>query len=105
MANILKVTPTEVNEKARAITTVKEHIETVLHDLDGRINTMVSSEWIGDAGNAYQNQFVLLYNQVIRSLDVIQQHANNLSQAANRYAEIESDQVSTNTGLDATNIF
>lgn len=80
-------------------------MDSLLRDLDTRISTMVTSEWIGDAGNAYQNQFVVLYNQVIRSLDVIQQHANNLSQAANRYAEIENEQITTSSGLDSTNIF
>ncbi len=105
MANILKVTPIEVNDKAKQITTTKETMETLLQELEGRISTMVSNEWVGEAGSAYYNQFIILYNQVIKSLDVIQQHANNLSAAANRYSEIESDQINTAIGLDSTNIF
>ena len=105
MANVLKVTPQEVNEKAKAITVVKERMENLLTELDGRIKMMNTEDWIGDAGSAYGNQFVLLYNQVIRSMDTVQQYANNLSQAANRYAELESTQTSTAGSLDSTGIF
>ena len=105
MASILKVTPMEVNEKAKAITNVKENMDSMLQQLDQRIKSMVSNDWIGDAGKSYENQFVVLYNQVISALDTIQQHANNLSQAANRYAEAENEQITSATGLDASNIF
>lgn len=105
MANILKVTPAEVNEKAKNITSIKTNMEATLKNLNDRISTMVSESWVGDAGNAYQNQFVVLYNQVIRSLDTIQQHANNLSQAASRYSDIENEQITAATNLDATDIF
>lgn len=79
MANVLRVTPQEVNEKAKAITAVKARMEDLLTELDGRIKTMNTEDWIGDAGSTYGNQFVLLYNQVIRSMDTVQQYANNLS--------------------------
>lgn len=105
MANVLKVTPQEVNEKARAITAVKDRMESLLAELDGRIKTMNAEDWIGDAGNTYGNQFVLLYNQVIRSMDTVQQYANNLSHAANRYAELESAQTNAAGSLDSTGIF
>lgn len=105
MANVLKVTPQEVNEKAKAITAVKGRMENLLTELDGRIKTMNAEDWIGDAGSSYGNQFVLLYNQVIRSMDTVQQYANNLSHAANRYAELESTQASTAGSLDSTGIF
>ena len=99
------VTPQEVNEKAKAITAVKARMEDLLTELDGRIKTMNTEDWIGDAGSTYGNQFVLLYNQVIRSMDTVQQYANNLSHAANRYAELESTQASTAGSLDSTGIF
>ena len=94
MANVLRVTPQEVNEKAKAITAVKARMEDLLTELDGRIKTMNTEDWI-----------VLLYNQVIRSMDTVQQYANNLSHAANRYAELESTQASTAGSLDSTGIF
>ena len=105
MANVLRVTPQEVNEKAKAITAVKARMEDLLTELDGRIKTMNTEDWIGDAGSTYGNQFVLLYNQGIRSMDAVQQYANNLSHAANRYAELESTQASTAGSLDSTGIF
>ena len=40
MANVLRVTPQEVNEKAKAITAVKARMEDLLTELDGRIKTM-----------------------------------------------------------------
>ena len=105
MAYVGRVTPQEVNEKAKAITAVKARMEDLLTELDGRIKTMNTEDWIGDAGSTYGNQFVLLYNQVIRSMDTVQQYANNLSHAANRYAELESTQASTAGSLDSTGIF
>ena len=38
-------------------------------------------------------------------MDTVQQYANNLSHAANRYAELESTQASTAGSLDSTGIF
>ena len=105
MANILKVTPEEVSEKAKAISTVKESMESLLNDLNSRIGGMVQSDWIGNAGSAYENQFLVLYNQIIKSLDVIQQHANNLSQAAARYQDSENERVTNIGALDSTDIF
>lgn len=105
MANILKVTPQEVTEKAKAITAVKDNMETLLTELDARIKTMTAEDWIGNAGTAYENQFVLLHNQVIRAMETVQTHANNLAEAASKYAELESDQASTASNLDSTNIF
>ena len=105
MPNILKVTPEEVNEKARQITALKEQMDQLLSDLSGRIRQMVQNDWIGNAGDAYENQFVVLEGQVVKSLDVIQQHANNLSEAANKYQEMENNHVTTVSSLDATDIF
>ena len=51
MANVLRVTPQEVNEKAKAITAVKARMEDLLTELDGRIKTMNTEDWIGDAGS------------------------------------------------------
>ena len=56
MANVLRVTPQEVNEKAKAITAVKARMEDLLTELDGRIKTMNTEDWIGDAGSTYGNQ-------------------------------------------------
>ena len=105
MANILKVTPQEVTEKAKAITSVKSNMENLLTELNSRIKAMTSEDWIGNAGTAYENQFFLLYNQVIRAMDTIQTHANNLSTAASKYAELENSQAATASNLDSTDIF
>ena len=105
MANILKVTTQEVTEKAKTITAVKDNMDTLLTELNSRIKAMTSEDWIGSAGAAYENQFVLLYNQVIRAMETVQTHANNLAEAAAKYAELENDQASTASNLDSTNIF
>ena len=44
MANILKVTPQEVTEKAKAITSVKSNMENLLTDLNSRIRAMTSED-------------------------------------------------------------
>ena len=51
------------------------------------------------------NQFIHVYNQSITALDTLQQHANNLAQAASRYSELEDAQISEATNLDSTEIF
>lgn len=105
MANILKVTPSEVNGTAEKITTARDSMEALLNELNNKINNMVANDWVSNAGQTYENQFVALYNQVVRALDTIQQHANNLSQAATLYAENENDQATTVTNLDASGVF
>jgi len=105
MANKLLVTPEEVNEKAKAISSVRERMADLLTEINSRINTMVEQDWIGTAGSAYGNQFVILYNQVVKALDTIQTHANNLSAAAEAYATLENEQGAAATALDASDIF
>ena len=92
----LLVTPSEVNEKAKEVTNIKETMLTHLDSIKTRIQNLTESDWVGAAGVAYQNQF---------TLETLQQHANNLSRAANSYAELESTQVSEAQSLDASSIF
>ena len=99
----LLVTPSEVNEKAKEVTNIKETMLTHLDSIKTRIQNLTESDWVGAAGVAYQNQFT--YNQAIIALETLQQHANNLSRAANSYAELESTQVSEAQSLDASSIF
>ena len=101
----LLVTPSEVNEKAKEVTNIKETMLTHLDSIKTRIQNLTESDWVGAAGVAYQNQFTHLYNQAIIALETLQQHANNLSRAANSYAELESTQVSEAQSLDARSIF
>lgn len=103
--NKLLVTPSAVNEKAKEVTNIKETMLTHLEGIKTRIQNLTESDWVGAAGAAYQNQFVHLYNQAVAALDTLQQHANNLSHAANSYAELENAQISETQSLDASNIF
>ena len=101
----LLVTPSEVNEKAKEVTNIKETMLTHLDSIKTRIQNLTESDWVGAAGVAYQNQFTHLYNQAIIALETLQQHANHLSRAANSYAELESTQVSEAQSLVASSIF
>ena len=73
----LLVTPSEVNEKAKEVTNIKETMLTHLDSIKTRIQNLTESDWVGAAGVAYQNQFTHLYNQAIIALETLQQHANN----------------------------
>ena len=105
MPNILKVTPQEVNEKATQITNIKGTMESLLNDLNSRINTMIEEDWVSNSGNTYSDVFMQLVNEVTKALNNIQNHANNLSQAANEYAQAETERTSTVVQLDASSIF
>ena len=61
----LLVTPSEVNEKAKEVTNIKETMLTHLDSIKTRIQNLTESDWVGAAGVAYQNQFTHLYNQAI----------------------------------------
>ena len=100
--NKLLVTPSEVNEKAKEVTNLKEHMMSHLESIKTKIQNMTASNWVGTAGEAYMNQFIHVYNQSIAALDTLQQHANNLAQAASRYSELEDAQISEATNLDST---
>ena len=103
--NKLLVTPSEVNEKSKEVTNLKEHMMSHLESIKTKIQNMTASNWVGTAGEAYMNQFLPVYNQSIAALDTLQQHANNLAQAASRYSELEDAQISEATNLDSTEIF
>lgn len=103
--NKLLVTPSEVNEKSKEVTNLKEHMMSHLESIKTKIQNMTASNWVGTAGEAYMNQFIHVYNQSIAALDTLQQHANNLAQTASRYSELEDAQISEATNLDSTEIF
>ena len=96
--NKLLVTPSEVNEKAKEVTNLKEHMMSHLESIKTKIQNMTASNWVGTAGEAYMNQFIHVYNQSIAALDT-------LAQAASRYSELEDAQISEATNLDSTEIF
>ena len=103
--NKLLVTPSEVNEKAKEVTNLKEHMMSHLESIKTKIQNMTASNWVGTAGEAYMNQFIHVYNQSIAALDTLQQHANNLSKAAETYANMESEQAAEMESLEAKDIF
>ena len=102
--NKLLVTPSEVNEKSKEVTNLKEHMMSHLESIKTKIQNMTASNWVGTAGEAYMNQFIHVYNQSIAALDTLQQHANNLAQAASRYSELEDAQISEATNLDSRRV-
>ena len=73
--NKLLVTPSEVNEKSKEVTNLKEHMMSHLESIKTKIQNMTASNWVGTAGEAYMNQFIHVYNQSIAALDTLQQHA------------------------------
>ena len=70
--NKLLVTPSEVNEKAKEVTNLKEHMMSHLESIKTKIQNMTASNWVGTAGEAYMNQFIHVYNQSIAALDTLQ---------------------------------
>lgn len=103
--NKLLATPSEINEKAKEITALKENMQTHLEYIRAEIIRLTESTWVSAASTSYQNQFTHLYNQAIDSLDTLQQHANNLSKAAETYANMESEQTAQMESLEAKDIF
>ncbi|MFR1990686.1 MAG: WXG100 family type VII secretion target [Oscillospiraceae bacterium] len=104
--NKLLVTPSEVNEKSKEVTNLKEHMTSHLESIKTKIQNMTASNWVGTAGEAYMNQFIHVVQSVNRRTRyALQQHANNLAQAASRYSELEDAQISEATNLDSTEIF
>lgn len=63
--NKLLVTPSEVNEKSKEVTNLKEHMMSHLESIKTKIQNMTASNWVGTAGEAYMNQFIHVYNQSI----------------------------------------
>ena len=101
---ILKVTPEEVRTKAQEITAQKSMMEAYMQDMQGKV-TQVGDAWKSASGESYIEKYQNVTNNIQKSLDALQQHITNLTQAADRYEQLEASQTQAVNALATDNIF
>ncbi|MFR7743793.1 MAG: hypothetical protein ACLU3I_11260 [Acutalibacteraceae bacterium] len=104
--NKLLVTPSEVNEKSKEVTNLKEHMMSHLESIKNE-DPEHDRKQLGRHSRRGLHESVYPCVQSVnrRTRYALQQHANNLAQAASRYSELEDAQISEATNLDSTEIF
>lgn len=101
---ILKVTPEEVRVKAQEITSQKSMMEAYMQDMVGKVNQL-GDYWKAPSGETYIEKYQHVVTNIQKSLDVLQQHVTNLTQAAEKYEQIENVQTQAVNALDSNNVF
>lgn len=103
--NVLKVTPEEVNDKAKDINTLGENMSESMKTLLTQLSSLMESDWTGAASAAYCSKCTELVTQVNGALERISSYANKLSEAAARYQEAELKNIEENNQLSAGSTF
>lgn len=100
----IKVTIEEVRAKAQEITAQKEMMEAYMQDMASKV-AQLGESWQSESGETYIEKYQSVTNNIQKSLDVLQQHVVNLTQAAERYEQLEETQIKAVGALDASGIF
>ena len=98
---ILKVTSEEVRNKAQEISTQREGY---MQEMQNQVTSLESS-WEADSGSKYMEVYQNVSNNIKKSLDTLQTHVDNLSQAAERYETLEGQQTQVVNSLRTDSIF
>lgn len=101
---ILKVTSEEVSNKAQEISTQRELLEGYMQEMQNQVTSLESS-WEADSGSKYMEVYQNVSNNIKKSLDTLQTHVDNLSQAAERYETLEGQQTQVVNSLRTDSIF
>lgn len=105
MAAILKVTPDDVRTKAKEIETQKSQMQQIMQEMQQQINKLPADQWKSQSGADYGTKYQSVQKNCNGSLETLMNHIRNLVDAANKYDEIERQQVSKVDGLNTSNLF
>lgn len=101
MAGItVKVTPDMLKRKAGDINREITRIEKALQNIGEQIRGS-KKDWEGDAGNAHQQRYNALKDEIANVIRELKAHPRNLLQMAGLYSAAESSAVSTADTLSA----
>lgn len=103
--NVLKVTPEEVNDKAKEIDQLGESMSESMKTLVTQLGSLMESDWTGAASSAYCSKCTELVTQVNGALERISSYANKLSEAAARYQDAELRNLEESNQLNAGSTF
>lgn len=93
MANTIKVTPSKLISTAKSFDSTGKQMNGVTRQM---LNTISStSDWTGDAANAYKKKFSELQDDMQRIVKMISEHVSDLNEMAKVYESAEQINVST----------
>lgn len=101
---ILKVTTDEVRGKAQEISSQKDVMESQMEEMLAQVQSLEES-WEADSGTKYAEQYQTVTANIRNSLEALQNHVTNLTQAAERFETLENQQIQAVNSLDTTSIF
>lgn len=101
---VLKVTTEDVREKANQISMQRAVMETIMSDLQGKINQL-QEYFKSEAGEAYTQQYTNVSKNIQGSLDALMKHVSNLQETANTLDRGMSDTSNKARALSEEPIF
>lgn len=101
---ILKVSSDEVRTKAGEIETQKAMMQTLMEEMQSKVN-LLADYWQSQSGQDYTTKYQNITRNINGSLETLMGHIRNLNDAAQRYEEIENNQVQKTQSLSTNNIF
>jgi len=101
----LKVTPDQVRAKAGQIKGYRSAMEGLMGDMKSEIHRLPTEYWDSRSGQNFVQRFQNVEGNILRALQALYQHINNLQEAADRYDALERAQEAKVDNLSTKNIF
>lgn len=101
----LKVTPDEVRNKAKEIQSVKVRMQDMMTEMQRQVNSLQTEHWKSQSGADYAGKYQSVSKNINGALETLMTHINNLVETANKYDELERNQVQNVQSLSTQDIF
>ncbi len=103
MDGIVKVDPQKLISTADEFSTTGNQLKNLTSEMMNKV-TSLSSAWEGDASKAYIDRFRELQDDMDRMFSMIQEHAKDLDEMAQKYILAENENIEMGNSLSGNAI-
>lgn len=99
MANIIKVTPEELQSTSSEFSSINSQIQNITSEMVSLINSLNGDVWSGEAQTAFLGKLTGLQNDMAKIHSMVNEHVNDLNEMAQTYLTAESANQEIASGL------
>ena len=99
MADTIRVTPKELQDKAKMMESAGNEIKNLSQNMTAKVTELTGRIWSGDAQQAYVNRFKSLQGDIDRLNKLVADEAQHLYTIAAEYSKTEETNISASGNL------
>ena len=99
MTGTVKVDTAKLTSTANSFRETGNQIRNLTNQMTTLVNSLTGAIWSGDAANAYKSKFNGLQDDIVRMLNMINEHVTDLNTMAQGYANADTQSVGATNDL------